>query len=127
MARGVPKSMLFRACIYPSEDVKRTFVAHCLELDVIGEGQTPIDAICELAEAIEIQIQTCRNISEILFFAPASVLQKYKQGKNAGRVLLQRVVKEAIKRTRQMDYVPEFDNIVATADIPAEYYQMATN
>ena len=81
MAIKVPKSILFRACVYPSPDINNLFVAHCLELDLIGEGSTPKDAIVELIQAIEIQIEACKSPSQFFFPAPGGVWQKYKQAK----------------------------------------------
>ncbi|RKY04567.1 MAG: hypothetical protein DRP66_11560, partial [Planctomycetota bacterium] len=71
--------MLFRACVYPSPDAKGLLVAHCLELDLIGEGATPQEAVVELKQAIELQIEACKSLSQLFFPAPAYVWQKYKQ------------------------------------------------
>jgi len=123
MAVQVPKSAQFRACLYPSSD-KKGFVAHCLELDLIGEGKTPLKAIAELIEAIEIQIKACDNPSQFFFFAPESVWRKYKEAKNAGRVVLQRIVQGAFKRIPTYGYVPNFEKVVATNAVPREYVQI---
>ncbi|KKL81012.1 hypothetical protein LCGC14_1999040 [marine sediment metagenome] len=101
MAVKIPKSMLFRACIYLSPDVDGTFVAHCLELDLIGEGKTPKKAIVELLKVIETQIELCEKSSAQLFFpAPGSIWQKYMYAKKAGRKLPD----ELMQRIKGVDY-----------------------
>jgi hypothetical protein len=95
-------------------------VAHCLELDLLGEGATPKDAIAELIQAIELQIDTCTNESQFFFPAPAHVWQKYSQGKATGRVILERIVRQAMKQASPR-YVPRFENVVATSPVPDEY------
>lgn len=112
MAFRIPKSVSFRACIYPSPDVKGIFVAHCLELDLIGEGKTPKDAVVELIEAIKLQLEACQSPSQLFFPAPGRVWQKYKQAKNAGR---------AVKDSSRPDYTPYFESVVATSSVPEQY------
>ena len=123
MAVQLPKSAQFRACVYPSVD-RKGFVAHCLELDLIGEGKTPQKALVELIEAVEIQIKACDNPSQFYFFAPESVWHKYKQAQNAGRVILQRIVNNAFKQIATYGYVPNFEKVVATNTVPKQYVQV---
>jgi len=118
--------MLFRVCVYASPDVKGLLVAHCLELDLIGEGTTPQDAIAELIQAIELQIEACKSPSQLFFPAPAYVWQKYKQARNAGRLIMKRVVDQALKATPQVAYVPHFESVVATSAVPEEYVMGST-
>ena len=113
--------MLFRACLYPSPDIEGYFVAHCLELDVIGEGDTPEKAIVELIQAIEIQIENCKNVTQFLFPAPAFVWKRYKDSVNAGRAILKRIVEQAMEELPQSDYTPYFENVGASSTIPQEY------
>lgn len=117
----IPKSMLFRACLYQSQDVLGVFVAHCLELDLIGEGTSPEKAIVELIQAMEIQIENCDNFSQFLFPAPASVWKRYKDSINAGRVVLARIVEKALHELPDLTYIPNFETIAATSAIPREY------
>ncbi len=124
MAVKVPKSMLLRACVYPSPDIQGSFVAHCLELDLIGEGRTPKKAIIELIQAIEIQIEACENASQLFFPAPASVWQKFKQARNAGRFILGRIVQEALNKTFPLDYIPNFQEVLASSAVPQQYVQV---
>ena len=122
--------MLLRACVYPSPDIKGHFVAHCLELDLIGEGKTPKKAIVELIQAIEIQIEACESPSQFFFPAPASVWQRFKQAHTAGRVIMQRIVDQALAfKQIPANYVPLFQNMsmVATNAVPERYIQTVTS
>ena len=121
MCKKIPKSMLFRACLYPSPDIQGYFVAHCLELDVIGEGDTPEKALIELVQAIEIQIENCTNATQFLFPAPASVWKRYKDSVNAGRAILKRIVEQVMEKLPASDYTPYFENVGASSTIPEEY------
>jgi hypothetical protein len=123
MAVQIPKSAQFRACIYPSSD-RKGYVAHCLETDLIGEGKTVKKAIIELIEAIEIQIKACDNPSQFIFFAPEEVWQKYTEARNAGRVILQRIVSGALKQIPTYGYVPNFEKFAATSAVPKQYVQV---
>ena len=61
---------MFRACVYPSSDEKGRFIAHCLELDVIGEGGSVEEAMNELLEAIDAQMEACEETgAQVCFFA----------------------------------------------------------
>ena len=117
----ISKFMSFRACLYPSPDIKGYYVAHCLELDLIGEGKTPLDAIVELIQAIELQIEACDDISQFLFPAPAPIWKKYKDSIRVGRVVLKRIIDDAIQNLSQLDNVPYLENVAATSTIPQEY------
>ena len=119
------KSMSFRACLYLSPDVEGHFVAHCLELDVIGEGCSPEKAIVELIQAIELQIENCTNFSQFFFPAPASVWKRYRDSLNAGRAILQRIVEEAFEELPELTYTPMLENIGATPAIPSQYVAIA--
>jgi hypothetical protein len=116
MAVKIPNNMLFRVCVYPSEDIKGYFVAHCLELDIIGEGATPLDAIIELTKAIDIQLESCTTLSQFFFPAPDEIWQKYEQ--NSGRVILQKIVEQALNAMPSADFLPHFEKVVATNAVP---------
>jgi hypothetical protein len=121
MAVTIPDSMSFRACIYHSEGVPGNFVAHCLELDLIGEGVNPLDAIKELTDAIEIQLESCTTLSQVFFPAPDEIWKKYKQ--NAERAILKRIILKARRTTPSTAYRPNFEKITATSSVPKEYVQ----
>ncbi len=128
MHSKVPKSLLLRACVYRSSDAKRIFVAHCLELDLIGQGRTPKDALCELIESIELQIEASEEADCQLFFAaPAGVWQRYKQAKNAGRTIMQMIVNQAQSSFASPGHtLPEFENVLATINVPQQYLSPAS-
>ncbi len=123
--KKVPKSMSFRACIYPSREEEGYFVAHCLELDVMGESTTVEGAMDQLLELIESQLNSCQvNDVDIFFPAPAYVWQIYSQAVKAKRMispeLTERVVSNANKRLGYV--VPDrlLGGVVGTKEVPAE-------
>jgi hypothetical protein len=118
MAFKIP-NMLFRACVYPSEDIPGYYVAHCLELDLIGEGPEPVNAIIELIQAIEIQLESCTNPSQFFYPAPNEIWKKYE--KSAGRAILQRIIKKALSAKTPANYHPRFERVVATNAVPPQY------
>jgi len=111
--------------VYPSPDEKGHFIAHCLELDVVGESSNVEGAVSELLESIETQIESCRETgAQLQFFAPAKVWYKYQSARKAGRriagELLERVVARANRRLGCNASSDIFDNIVGTREIPSE-------
>ncbi len=128
MSVKIPKSMLFRICIYPCADEKGVFIAHCLDLDVIADGTSIEAAITELLKVIETQIELCKRVSaQLLFPAPGSVWQKYTSAKKAGRKipdeLVQRIVYAANKRLGHQ--APHLDDVLASKEVPEEYLAVA--
>ena len=124
----IPKNMSFRICVYPSPDRKSQFVAHCLDLDVIGTGDSVQDALDLLLEMIEVQIESCdEHGAQLLFPAPAGIWRKYLAAQKAGRYLarelVERVFADANKRFGHRP--PLLDNVMATSDIPLEYLSLA--
>lgn len=62
------QAMSFRACVYPDQDDSTVFIAHCMEMDVMGEGSCIPEAISELREIIEVQLDSCeRTGSQVIF------------------------------------------------------------
>lgn len=97
------KSMSFRVVVYPSEFSESYFTAHCLELDVIGQGRTLEGAIAQLLEAIETQLMTCAETgAQFEFWAPGMVWYKYEQARKANRKisdeLMERIIAQANQR-----------------------------
>lgn len=116
--------MTFRACVYPSPEESNYFVAHCLEMDVIGGGDSVEEAISDLLEAIETQIESCaQNNAQLQFFAPPYVWEKYKGAQKAGRKiageLLDRIFHQANRRLG-CEPADILDTIVGTNGIPSE-------
>ena len=53
-----------------------TYVAHCLELDLIAEGSTPDEACSEITNVIDVHVRTCiqnDNFENLFFPAPKEV------------------------------------------------------
>lgn len=116
--------MSFRACVYPSDEEQGHYIAHCLELDVLGEGQSVEEAVSELLEVIETQLESCKETgAQLQFFAPRHVWEKYnaaqKNGRTIAEELLKRIIRDANKRMG-MVVSNVFDNIVGTKDVPKE-------
>ena len=124
----IPKSMLFRICVYPCADEKNVFIAHCLDLDVIADGTSIEAAVTELLKVIETQIELCtKHGAQVLFPAPGSVWQKYASAKKAGRKvsdeLMQRIYNKVNKRLGHQ--APHFDDILASKEVPEKYFATA--
>ena len=49
---------------YPSEEVEGRYVAHCLDFDLIGTGDSPRRAFRELLAVLEIQIETWMDLGK---------------------------------------------------------------
>ena len=59
-----------------------TYLAHCLELDLVAEGASPHDACDELLNLIEVQIRTCvenDNLEHLFFRAPEADWEKLER------------------------------------------------
>jgi predicted RNase H-like HicB family nuclease len=52
---------------------KNIFLAHCLDMDIVSQGKTPKEALSELKELIQLQIEYCLE-NDMLdnLFRPAS-------------------------------------------------------
>jgi pyruvate-formate lyase len=124
MARGFWKSMSFRALIYPSEHDASYFIAHCLELDVIGRDRSIEGAIAQLLEAIETQLIACsENKAQLEFWAPGMIWYRYEQARRAGRKiadeLLERIIKQANQRLGYESPI-NLDSIAGTEEVMDE-------
>ena len=53
MAAKFPTNLYLRALIYPEEG---RYIAHCLEMDLIGIGPNPQKAFADLQDHIEMQV-----------------------------------------------------------------------
>ena len=56
-----------------------------------------------------------RNRSYYLYW------KKYKDSIRVGRVVLKRIIDDAIQNLSQLDNVPYLENVAATSTIPQEY------
>ena len=62
-----------------------SFLAHCLELDLVAEGSTSETAFSELLGLIDVQIRTCidnDNLQNLFFPAPKEVWEKLLRARN---------------------------------------------
>jgi predicted RNase H-like HicB family nuclease len=68
------------------------WVAHCLELDLMGDGETREDALEQLAEAIVLQIDATaklRNPANLISPAEAKFFAMFAAGRDVVRAELQ--------------------------------------
>lgn len=77
-----PLRIPLRAVLYREDSV---WIAHCLELDLLGDGETQADAVKLMCEAIAAQIDACvKYNSSHAFFSPAEgkFFEMFAAGKN---------------------------------------------
>jgi len=75
MKNGVRLSL--RALIYPENG---WWIAHCLELDLVAEGETPLKAFEALQSLTELQVETAMdegNLQSIFRQAPPEILAAF--------------------------------------------------
>ncbi len=114
----------FRVCVYPSPDEQGHYIAHCLELDVLGEGGSVEEAMSNLLEVIETQLESCQdNKAQLVYFAPSEVWKKYNIAKKSGRQIAGELIDRIIAQANQrLGHVASniFDNVVGSNEIPGE-------
>jgi len=98
--------MPLRAVFYRESD---TWLAHCLEMDLIGDGASPEEALKQLSEAISIQIHTSlehQNMANLFQPADARFFEMFAAGKDAavGEVALYSVEGVQIDRIDTREY-----------------------
>ena len=113
----------FRVLVYPSTDKKNAFVAHCLELDVMGQGKSVEAAVSELLEVIEVQIKNSKSQNVEPFFpAPKGIWEAYQKARESKRLLppelIERIIRDANKRLGHR--LPALDMVVPSEQIPDE-------
>jgi predicted RNase H-like HicB family nuclease len=72
--------LILRALIYQDDDY---WVAHCLETDVVAEGETPIKAFDNLQSLTALQIETALeegDLQSIFHQAPPDILKAFAVG-----------------------------------------------
>ena len=77
-----------RAVFYRESDV---WLAHCLEMDLVGDGASPEEAIKQLSEAVSIQVQTSiehNNLANLFQPADAGFFEMFAAGKDSAQGLL---------------------------------------
>lgn len=123
-----PRSMSFRICVYPSDETRFAVVAHCLELDVIGTGNSVQAALEELLELIELQFKACsKHNAQLIFPAQDSVWQMYTMAVEAKRRVPPELVEKVVANANKSfgHPAPLLDNVMATHDLPAEYLALS--
>src|SRR6266851_9365634 len=73
------------------------WIAHCLEFDLLGSGETKRDALAMLAEAIEIQVRATiesGNIENLIRPADAKYFLMYAQGADVADGRLERAIQK---------------------------------
>jgi hypothetical protein len=123
MSARLARFIVYRICIYPSPDEAGAYIAHCLELDLIGVGECVQSAITELIENIDTQTNLCLHTGAQLFVpAPPDVWKKYLAAVRAGRKvadeLFERAVSDAEKRLGHKP--PVIECAVASKQVPLE-------
>jgi len=113
-----------RIVVYPSEDTSRSLIAHCLELDIIGEDATLEGALRELFENIAAQIEACNGYNARLYFpAPASVSEKYLTAKVRGREIPDEMIQRIMQGIAGRE---EVDSVFATEQVREDYLLAGT-
>lgn len=72
----LPKDFSIRVMIYPNPDDPRTWLAHCLDMDLMGFGATVQSALEEVLQAVDGQIKYAQSPDEIFFRAPEELWAK---------------------------------------------------
>jgi len=104
-----------RVVVYPSEDTPGQLIAHCLELDLVGENKTLEGAVLELFENIALQVVACtENEARLYFPAPQSIAEKYLQAKEKGTKIPDEMIQRIVKRITGNEQI---DTIVATKQV----------
>lgn len=108
-----------RIVVYPSENTPGYLIAHCLELDLVGENKTLEGAVLELIENIAAQVAACmENEARLYFPAPQSVAEKYLRAKEKGTKIPDEMIKRIMKRIIGNEQI---DTIVATKQVKEDY------
>jgi len=99
----IPEYLSLKILIYPSVESENIFVAHCLELNVIGCDKN-VEGACDiLLQCIESYLDACEEHSiPFMHPAPPSIWEKFAFAKSAGRKLppelLERIIRNANTR-----------------------------
>ncbi len=87
-----------RAIIYPNPDDDESWLAHCLEMDLLGDGETVEEAIEDLLRAISGQIRHAKGPDQIFFPAPREIWAMLTKCKPLPNELVLRAVRNALGR-----------------------------
>jgi len=96
MSAQLAKAIIYRVYVYRSPDEEGTYIAHCLELDLIGLGECVQTAITELLENMYTQTKVCARTGAQFFVpAPQEVWKKYGEALKSGRKVAQELIERA--------------------------------
>jgi predicted RNase H-like HicB family nuclease len=87
-----------------------SWIAHCLEFDLVGDGETQPEALTSLADAIDLQIEaTIEHGNPANLFSPAEgrYFQMFAEGKDLalGELALQPAHGVVIERMESREYL----------------------
>ncbi len=107
----------FRVVVYPSDERPGYLTAHCLELDLVGEGRNLEGAVAELFENIAAQIEACEDNDARLYFpSPEWVGEKFLHAQRYGRKIPDEIIQRIVSKGTN-----DVDRIVATGEITEEH------
>ncbi len=94
------------------------WVAHCLEFDLCGDGESQGQALESLSEAIAIQVRESvahKNINNLVSPAPGDVQAKFFAGKHTGemRLSIRQVYPVEIEEQEYREYSDDCDLVEA--------------
>ena len=108
-----------RIVVYPSEDTSGYLIAHCLELDLLGEDKTLEGAVSELLENIAAQVAACmENEARLYFPAPQSIAEKYLHAREKGTKIPDEMMRRILRRVTGDEQI---DTIVATKQVREDF------
>lgn len=92
--------MKFYVVVYPSEDSSRgSFVAHCLNMDIVADGKSVEHAVSDLLENIEATLHAAKKHRANPFKdAPREYWDKLASAKRLPLELVERIIRDANKR-----------------------------
>ena len=104
--------------VYPSDDSPGHLTAHCLELDLIGEGTSLESAVLELFENIAAQVTACEEYDARLYLpAPEWVSERYLAAKEHGA----KIPDEIMERVTARITGERIDDILVTKQVREDY------
>jgi hypothetical protein len=98
MAR-LPREFSLRVLVYPNPDDPRGWAAHCLEMDLMGFGETVQEALEELLQAIDGQIRNAAGPEQVFFPAPPEVWKMIPKCRPIPDELVERAVRTVFGKT----------------------------
>lgn len=76
------KALMVHAVLYREDDI---FLAHCLEFDLVAQGETPDQAYHNLLDAIELQMEFVREHGDLLDLIQLAPIEYWQMLASADR------------------------------------------